>query len=124
MGIFIIGKGYISSLADEANKLPSGEEAIKVMSVKEKDFLENKILKIKEHMTSNEVKAILGPQYKIGPNVIQRRLEDWLCPEWDFLPDSNQFNCLIKGYFVDDKIVAIDWIKLDHFFYQIKWEGY
>ncbi|MBW2978370.1 hypothetical protein KY331_05995 [Candidatus Woesearchaeota archaeon] len=126
IGVFLIGKYYVSLLAEEVSKLPSGEDAIEAMSPVEKEFLQNNILKIGEHMTSNEVEQILGARSKIGIEVPfengQRRIDDWLCPEYDILP--NGFNCLIKGYFVDDKIVAVKWLKLDHFFYEIKWEGY
>ena len=60
IGLFLVGEHYVNLLANEVDKLPSGEDAIKVMSEKEKVYFENNFRKVKAHMSSSEVEGILG----------------------------------------------------------------
>jgi hypothetical protein len=127
--------GYFSfknflSLSKQVDKLPQNEDAIKVMSDTEKSYLNNKFLKVKEGMSGNEVENVLGKRYKMGVTDslavtgAKRRIDQWLCPEWSSIGSSNQYDCIIQVYFVDDKAVGIKWLRLEHFFYEIKWIGY
>jgi len=130
--ILVLGLiGYFSyrkiiSLADEVNKLPQNEDAIRVMGAVEKSYLESRFLNVEEDMGGNEVEQILGIRYNVGitDRIGGKRIDTWLCPESEFLSRTNQVDCSIYVYFVDDKAVAKRWLRLEHFFYEVRWPGF
>lgn len=106
--LFIV-YNQITKLADYVNDLPQGEDAVNVMNEVEKDFLNDKLLKIEKGMTEDNLVAILGQPYKsVGTQ--NTNIAYWSCPQTE--------ECRLRIKIQDGNVHAIEWFKMNAFFWK------